>query len=236
MARDYYVVLGIGRDATQEEIHAAYRRHAKDLHPDLSDRDSAPFIEVQEAYTVLGDPARRRDYDRSLPGQPRIAVHARPSEVWGEAESLGATPQDVEPLIPEPGIRLTGGFDTCRPSRDEVVERTWGAGVRATGPKSGNVEELHVEMPVGPDQARRGGRVRVLVPGRLTCPVCGGTGGIAFFECWHCGGRGAVSGEFPVEVSFPPGLRGDRTALVPLDHLGIQDVALVVHLRPTARD
>ena len=90
--------------------------------------------------------------------------------------------------------------------------------------------------PVGPGQARRGGRVRVLVPGRLACPVCGGTGGIGFFACWRCRGRGAVTGEFPVEVSFPPGLRGDRTAQVPLDHLGIEDVALVVHLRPTARD
>src|SRR5690242_21440897 len=77
MPRDYYVVLGIAASATAEEIHAAFRRRSKELHPDIAGGDSGPFLELQEAYSVLSDPVQRRGYDRP-PVQVEVRITRRP--------------------------------------------------------------------------------------------------------------------------------------------------------------
>src|SRR5689334_3119019 len=68
--KDFYLVLQVARSAPPEEIRAAYRRRALELHPDQSGAGSEPFIELQKAYSVLSDPSQRADYDqrsRSVP-------------------------------------------------------------------------------------------------------------------------------------------------------------------------
>jgi DnaJ-class molecular chaperone len=67
MARDYYEILGIGRDANRAEVKTAFRRLARELHPDVNDHDpeaEEKFKAAAEAYEVLSDPERRRAYDR----------------------------------------------------------------------------------------------------------------------------------------------------------------------------
>jgi len=78
--RDFYQVLGIGREATLEEVKRAYRRLARQYHPDVNGSPGATdkFREVQEAYEVLSDPEKRRNYDRLGvidPGKVRIKVY-----------------------------------------------------------------------------------------------------------------------------------------------------------------
>src|SRR6476646_1811463 len=66
MPRDYYDVLGVGRDANRAELKTAFRRLARELHPDVNDHDpeaEEKFKEAAEAYEVLSDPERRRAYD-----------------------------------------------------------------------------------------------------------------------------------------------------------------------------
>src|SRR6266446_2147485 len=75
MTKDYYLVLKVGHQATADEIRSAYRHRAHELHPDISNFDSEPFLELQEAYAVLGDPALRAAYDRDAePIQVRVAT------------------------------------------------------------------------------------------------------------------------------------------------------------------
>ena len=66
MARDYYEILGVGRDADANEIKKAYRKLAKKFHPDVNKAPDAKqkFGEVQEAYDVLSDPQKRKLYDQ----------------------------------------------------------------------------------------------------------------------------------------------------------------------------
>ncbi|MCW2632653.1 MAG: molecular chaperone DnaJ, partial [Pseudonocardia sp.] len=65
MARDYYGILGVGRDAGPDEIKRAYRRLARELHPDVNTDDGAQnrFQDVRDAYEVLSDPEKRRIVD-----------------------------------------------------------------------------------------------------------------------------------------------------------------------------
>src|ERR1700761_1037184 len=64
MKKDYYLILRLTPEATEREIRSAYRRLAIELHPDRSGLNSDPFLELQEAYSVLSDPTRRAVYDR----------------------------------------------------------------------------------------------------------------------------------------------------------------------------
>jgi molecular chaperone DnaJ len=69
--KDYYAILGVSREATQEEIKRAYRQLALKYHPDRNPGDKAAeerFKEINEAYAVLSDPERRARYDRGLLG------------------------------------------------------------------------------------------------------------------------------------------------------------------------
>ena len=95
MAKNYYLILGLAADASREDIKAAFRRRALELHPDRSGLGSGPFQEVQEAYRVLGDPERRRRYDRTHPPRaprgfrsgpaPEPLVSQRPKATQGGA-------------------------------------------------------------------------------------------------------------------------------------------------------
>ena len=98
-AGDLYQLLGVARDASREEIALAWRRRARDEHPDARQGDAgapARFRAVAEAWQVLGDPGRRASYDRSLnpaqpPGRIRITVRHSPA-ASGPAASGPAAP------------------------------------------------------------------------------------------------------------------------------------------------
>ena len=124
MAKNYYLILGITEDASREDIRTAFRRRALELHPDRSGMERGPFQEVQEAYSVLGDPERRRRYDQE---RPRLAAK-RPR--WGpKPEPLVPERRPAEPFRPtEPArgfreVSLAESFETFRPSFDELFER-----------------------------------------------------------------------------------------------------------------
>jgi curved DNA-binding protein CbpA len=117
-ARDLYQLLGVARDASREEIALAWRRRARDEHPDARHGDTgapARFRALAEAWQVLGDPGRRAAYDRGLePGRPagrvrvtvrRPAVPPGPGAAGGTAPPAGAA---GPPLVAGP-VRVEGG-------------------------------------------------------------------------------------------------------------------------------
>lgn len=113
-ARDLYQLLGVARDASREEIAQAWRRRARDEHPDARHGDAgapARFRALAEAWQVLGDPGRRAAYDRVLdpqpPGRVRVTVRHSPAAPPAAGPPLVAGPVRVEGG-PGPGARAAG--------------------------------------------------------------------------------------------------------------------------------
>ena len=117
-ARDLYQLLGVARDASQQEISLAWRRRARDEHPDARRGDDdapARFQAVAEAWRVLGDPGRRAAYDRGLAPRPtagrvRVTVRHSPAAPGPGVAGLIAPPVGAcgPPLLAGP-VQVEGG-------------------------------------------------------------------------------------------------------------------------------
>jgi molecular chaperone DnaJ len=231
MSENYYVIMGVARNATPEEIKAAFRRRAMELHPDRSGSESGPFIEVQEAYGVLSDPERRRHYD----AQASMRVRRQP---WGwSAEPFAParnTPESFRDVTPVSDVREFGfapDWAEFHPSFDELFERLWANFEMLSRPKSERLESLTIEVVLGANEARSGGRVRVNIPARVTRTTCGGRGAVGPYECWRCEGHGALAGEYPLDIPYPSGVRDGYVVRVPLARFGIENFYLTVLVR-----
>ena len=226
MAKSYFAILGISPYASADDIRSAYRRLAKEFHPDHYDGGSHRFQEVQEAYSVLGNRQKRREYERSI------------RKTFPKTPKRQTTRPAPEPLIPNERsvdigeISPVRSFQSFTPSMDEIFDWLWNNFSNLSQPKSGRIQNLTLEVTLTPEQARRGGNARIMVPTKAVCPSCGGYGGVGPYECFRCAGEGAISGEMPVSVSFPSGLTNDHAVMIPLDRFGIRNGHITVLFRP----
>jgi molecular chaperone DnaJ len=227
MAKDYYAILGVEPDATPAQIKAAYRKKAKEFHPDYYGHDSEPFKAIQEAYSILIDPERRRAYDRasqSGSGQG-VGIEVTPSRSRSrrfDPYRPSVWPQDLS----EPTFR---SFQTLF---DTLMEQLWGRFDAPTPPYPQMGDPINIEVAVTRQQAARGGRVRLLVPVQARCPTCQGQGSRGFFECWRCYGQGIVTVEQrPVLIPFPAGMPDNYTISIPINYPGGPEMYLTAHFR-----
>jgi len=227
MAKNYYEILGVNSDATQEQIKSAYRRQVKKLHPDHYGEDQGPFLAVQEAYDTLSDPKRRNAYDSNLNRRSR----PRPRNV-NPAEPLRPRQAPVEPLIPHDEPNDFEQIFFKRPVRspfDEIFDHFWNHVDPPGAPHPGGREYFDVELSLTPEQAQRGGQARLALPIESICPTCRGGGGAAFFVCRRCLGQGTISDEYPLLITFPAGIPHQHIETLPLDRAGLRNVYLRVH-------
>jgi molecular chaperone DnaJ len=226
MAKSYFAILEVASSASPAEVRSAYRRLAKEYHPDYHGGDSKPFQQIQEAYAVLGDPDKRKAYENNL-SSIRIQRTARQSPY-----------PEPEPLVPRKGPAGLGeispirSFESFSPSFDEIFDWLWHNFSNASRNKSGRVQNLTMEVPLTLEQALRGGNATIMVPAQSVCPACRGFGSVGYYQCQRCAGKGAFSGEVPVSISFPPGITRNHSVLIPLDRFGIRNLYLTVLFRP----
>ncbi|MFN3650703.1 MAG: molecular chaperone DnaJ [Armatimonadota bacterium] len=173
-AEDYYTVLGVARDAGQDEIRKAYRKLARQYHPDLNGGDAAAaerFREVQRAYDVLSDADKRARYDRFGAAGVENGGGAGPDFGMG-------------------GMGGMGGFG-------DIFDMFFGAAARGAaaerGPEAG--ADLRADIEVTLEEVLSGVKKTIPVTRLESCEGCKGSGarpGTQPQKCVACGGRGAV--------------------------------------------
>jgi molecular chaperone DnaJ len=214
MPKDYYFILGVHPDASQEQIEQAYLERVRTLDPDDFEIHRDYVIDIQEAYAFLHDPPRREAYDRLL----KSSASAR------EESPANRTPS------PPKEVSLQDSFGTFLPSYEELFERIWSNFTSVSRPKSEEIQNLTCEIILTPEEAVRGGKIRLMVPARVPCAVCHGKGGVGPLACWKCGGQGTVVNEVPLVLSYPPGTT-NQVLEISLDRYGIHNLYLIAYLR-----
>ncbi|MBR4691226.1 MAG: molecular chaperone DnaJ [Oscillospiraceae bacterium] len=179
--RDYYEVLGLQKGAGEDEIKKAYRRLAKENHPDMNPGDKnaeARFKEIGEAYEVLSDPEKRSRYDQfGFAGvDPNFAANQ------GGAGGFGG------------GFGGFGDFDI-----GDIFDSFFGGGTRSAGGSRANAarrgENIRVQTQLTFEEAAFGCTKEIPVSRIENCPECGGSGcekGTTPEVCKRCSGTGTV--------------------------------------------
>jgi molecular chaperone DnaJ len=203
-SKDFYAVLGVPASATQDEIKKQYRKLAKRYHPDANQGDpkaAERFKEISEAYNVLGDPEKRKQYDEMR----RLGAFAGFGGRAGGAGAGARGPAGAGGIrFEEFDIGGLGGLGDLFASMFGGARP--GAG-RARGPERGQSVEATVEIPFR--VAALGGKVPVELEVTEECPTCRGSGaapGASFRTCPECNGRGMISfghGGFAVNRPCP---------------------------------
>ena len=242
MPRDYYEVLGVGREATDAEIKKAFRKLARELHPDVNKHDpdaEEKFKEAAEAYEVLSDPDRRSTYDSfGHEGLRSGGFSSRAAGGAGFEDILGAFFGSGDPLFSE-----LFGFGRRGPAPGGDV----GATVRIELPDvlAGVSREIEFEAvsrcdhcngngaePGTPIQTCEtcGGQGAVQQVSRTpfgqmvrtaACPTCNGEGKIPDQPCRECDGAGRVRRRRAYDVDIPAGIEdGQRIRIAGVGHAG----------------
>lgn len=232
MPKNYYIILGIPSDSTHDDIKSAYRRLAKEYHPDYYGESRIPFLAIQEAYSVLSDPLQRKQYDKSL-NKLRVSSKGRqPEEAWQsfsqtDAEPLSPVHDRAEPLTPE----TTSAPRGMAPGVDSFFSEFFSTASQNWKYDGGRREYEDMEVLLTAEQARQGGHVRVILPVQMRCPDCRGWSSSGLQDCWRCFGRGYLKGEIPVFLNYPAGVPQNHLVTIPLSRYGFSGNSLKVRFK-----
>jgi DnaJ-class molecular chaperone len=203
--KDYYELLGVKRDATEDQIRQAYRKLARKHHPDVNPGDKGAedrFKEINEAYEVLSDPEKRKRYDR-LGANWKNGAEFTPPPGWG---NVNVEYGDFSEVFGGGG---GGGFS-------DFFEALFGGGRtsdrdtqrrRGGRPRAAKGQDTEAEMVISLEDAHRGGVHRITIQAVRACPACNGTGEFNGTVCATCRGQGQVLSPKTIDVNIPPGAR-----------------------------
>lgn len=192
--RDLYDILGVARSATADEIKKAYRRLARQYHPDLhtgtrKTEMEKKFKELNEAHEVLSDPDKRKKYDRY-------------GANWEQAEAYEKARQQAGPHGggPDMGADFSDIFETFFGGRSRG---------RAGGAQEFAVqgEDLETEVDLSIHEVLTGVTRRIELSERIACKGCGGGGIVRGRPCVVCGGSGVQVEKRSIEVRIPAGVQ-----------------------------
>jgi len=219
---DYYALLGVGRDADDAEIKKAFRRRARETHPDVNAAPDAEaqFKQINEAYDVLSDPAKRDNYDRFGSADPRGVPGADFGDVFGGfgmedlfsaffGGAAGGSPRanaEGRDMAAQISITMNEAFHGV--TKDVVLNRLVSCDeCAATGSVSKSAPTTCTQCN-GSGQ-KRGYRKTFLgtVASMTPCENCSATGVVVGDPCPECQGQGRVPDREHVNIEVPAGIQ-----------------------------
>jgi molecular chaperone DnaJ len=202
VAADYYKVLGVDRSASSAEIKKAYRKLARKFHPDVNpDNEKAEekFKEIQEAYAVLSDADKRKQFDTygRVDGIPDMGFDPfrQASSSWRDAGGVRVDFGDF--------ASGGGGFQDLGDIFGELFGRGRTSKTRRQ-PRRGADHEVEVEIAFG--DAIRGTAVTIPVQRQVACTTCKGSGSTDGRPCASCRGSGVLISTERLRVKIPEGV------------------------------
>ncbi len=205
VATDYYKTLGVPRSADASEIKKAYRKLARKHHPDVNpgnEEAEGKFKEIQEAYAVLSDKNKKKQYDTygTVDGDPTAGFDPfRRARSRGPRQEAGGYRVDFDGIggFQDLGDIFGQFFGGARPERARPA------------PRRGADQELAVEVDFA--DAVRGTTISLPVQRQLRCTTCGGSGTAGRGHCPACHGTGVVISTERMRVKVPEGVaNGNR--------------------------
>ncbi|RJP77801.1 MAG: J domain-containing protein [Candidatus Zixiibacteriota bacterium] len=207
--KDYYDILGVARNASDKDIHQAYRRKARALHPDRNKQDPRAedkFKDLGEAYRILSDPEKRRQYDMfgsvggdyAPPpgweqGRPRYQTYTQQGGYGPfdeRSEFQGGGFEDLfESILGRFGSRARGGFRGAQ-----------------TRPAPERGSDLEVELPLTVEELYNPGQKQIRIAVTRRCERCEGFGRTNQGICPECQGSGTITRSKTLRVRIPAGL------------------------------
>jgi molecular chaperone DnaJ len=210
-AKDYYNLLGLGKTATDKDIKAAYRRLARQYHPDVNpgNKDAeARFKLINEAYEVLSDAGKRKKYDKY-------------GDKWEYADQFAQAPQQQ----PGSSRRFTqepssdGPFQFDESDLEGIFGNIFGGGVggatRARPRPARRGEDIESPIEVTLEEAYNGTLRNLSIQTPDVCSACRGAGRIQTVPCAACRGTGSAPKLKRLEVRIPPGVRTGSRIRIP---------------------
>jgi molecular chaperone DnaJ len=185
--KDYYQILGIPETATTDDIKKAFRRLAKQYHPDRNPNNpqaAERFKEINEAHDVLSDPEKRKQYDQLR----RYGAYAGAGAGRGFGAGASGPGSDAGMDFDLSDLGSFGGLG-------DLFSSLFG-GRRGAGARVEDEEEIETTVAIPFRVAALGGRIPVTLTLPEVCPLCGGSGaapGATLSTCAECRGRGTIS-------------------------------------------
>jgi molecular chaperone DnaJ len=256
--RDYYDILGVARSAAPDEIKKAYRRLARQYHPDVNHHDADAeerFKEIGEAYEVLSDPQKREVYDRFGHDGMRGAAGGGPGygdfgmggmgdifEAFFGSMSGGGERND--PRGADIGYELDITLEDAAKglTRTIRINHHVACGTcHGTGSTDGQITTCLLCQGTGQRRQRATSIFGMEVMTTVTCDRCGGSGQVIANPCATCGGNGRVAQAEELSIDVPPGVdTGNRIRLRGKGEAGFRgatagDLYVIVRVRRHAR-
>ena len=218
MPKDYYVVLGISRAANLNQIKRAYRRIAKQLHPDLTHSISSDeFREAREAYETLIDENKRQRYDATLRQPQDISKRPNVQNIIQKRRSVFDEMHRLRSFTDEFFEGFLPGFYTQEKGR--IPDK-----------------DLYYEIILSPVEARHGGLFPITVPIIEPCPRCKDIEIWDLFLCPDCLGQGYIHSRREFSLSIPPHTKHGTQQSISMEDIGLKDIYLniVVYVDPNS--
>jgi len=211
--KDYYEILGVPRTASEAEIKKAFRKLAREFHPDVAKNKKQAeekFKDINEAYEVLSDPQKRKKYDELGPNWSS-GSEFRPPPGWESYSSTGGFPgrgpRGEEYEFHFGGTGFSDFFEQLFGSRGARSGAGFGrSGGLAEEDMAERGRDIEGDIMVTLEEAQRGSVRSVSVRHGVPCEHCGGTGQRARHVCNVCGGTGQVAKTETYQVKVPAGV------------------------------